>query len=163
MPAEIQTTEVLDAVRTCLGYGVTVDATDYTWQWMLEGPALRWIDEISGYPLITLEPDDSELTYSPGLIKVELPLTINVVISVAAIHSGDAPTPRVYQLVREVGEAALLQLAVAGHKLGTEWIDDRVVNRPGVDRRVTEIVYDRGLGVYKWNLTAIYFVSEVHA
>lgn len=136
---------LLDRIRTAIGVSTTVGLTVYTWQHKLEGPALRWLKEVTDYPLITLELGDTAIDPGASLDEAVVGVTIY-----AVIRPSTSPAARVYQVVRELGEQLLSDVMSAATRIAN-W---RHPLTWGVDTDTMEAedVYDQGLGVYKIEL-----------
>ncbi len=147
MAFALSTGDILDAVREAIGASLTVGTHTLTWTAKVEGPPLRWLGETSDYPLIILQPADTDNEDGPALLRLDLMLDVYVVIQTSnAGSSGIAPGT--YKTIRLVGEGVVGKIMDAGPHLGETWLARRFVSG-GVDYDTTEMMADHGLLVYR--------------
>lgn len=155
----LSTGEVLDAIRDAIGDTLTVGSHTLTWQKKPEGSPLRWLGELTDYPVIILQPADTDNRDSPSLLDLELPVDIYVVVQASNAGSSGIAAGT-YKTIRLVGEGVVGKLMDAGPQLGTDWLQ-RVFSSGGVDYDLTEAFADHGLLIYRARFTCRYFESEV--
>jgi hypothetical protein len=166
MSFELGTDDILSAMRTTVGESTTVgtapDTLTVTWQRKLEGPPLRWINDLSaGYPLLTLEPQDTTMEHGvPGANYNELDLVVllHAVIPTATL-TGSGAAATAYRVLRLVGEQLVNTLMDAGSALGTSFATRRVL-RFGIDYSLTEALFDKKLCVYSIECGFVYYEAE---
>lgn len=115
MPYTVAIGTLLDQIRTAIGASTTVNGTTYTWARMVEGPALRWMDEAGDYPLICLDVGDTDVVDGADKDTHETPVTIHAVIKPSL-----DPAARVFTVVRELGEKLLNDVMSATARIGNE-------------------------------------------
>ena len=166
MSFELGTDDILAAIRTTIGDTTTVgtapDTLTVTWQRKLEGPPLRWIEDLSaGYPMIVLEPQDTAMEAGvPGVNYNELDFVVLVhaVIPTATLTGSEAAATA-YRVLRLVGEKLVGTLMDAGDALGTTFASRRVP-RFGIDYALTESLFDKKLCLYTIEAAFTYHEQE---
>ena len=155
MPYTVDIGTLLDNVRTAIGATTTVDGTDYTWKRMVEGPPLRWMGAVTDYPLICIDPEETEVMDGAMRDEHETPVAVY-----AVIQPNLAPAARVYTVLRELGEQLINDLMSAADRIGNE----RRLIRYGVDDEVMGEgdFFDRGFGVYRIVLGVKCWVEDVN-
>lgn len=156
--AFLSTDSVLTAIRTGLGASVTVDTTTLTWTKKVEGPPLAWLEEKNDYPLIILEPQDTDIAEGTNLLQLSLPVDIHVVL-LASSAGNSGVSPAAYKTARLVGEAVVDKLMDAGPRLGTSWLERHPV-AAGVNYDLCERYNEHGLLVYSMQFNFRYFEAE---
>lgn len=158
-PFALSTGEVLDAIRDVIGDTLTIGTHTLTWQKKVEGSPLRWLSELTDYPVIILQPADTDNRDSPSLLDLELPVDLYVVIQ--ATNAGSSGIAAgTYKTIRLVGEGVVGKLMDAGPQLGTTWLQ-RTFSSGGVEYDLTEAYADHGLLIYRTRFTFRYFENEV--
>jgi len=161
-----QTEAALDALRTAIGAATTIgtapDHETFTWAWKLEGPPLRWLDSLSDYPVIILQPGDTEITGGPALAQCDLTVTLHIVIKASSAFTS-VQSNKIYELTRMVGEQVVSDIMDAGKALNTEWVSDRYLLSFGMNYPDTEEVFDDGLAIFGAALMIRYFLGETNA
>lgn len=159
MAFALSTDSLLSAIRTAIGDTLTVGDHTLTWTKKVEGPPLRWLSETTDYPLIILQPAETDNEDGPQLLDLRLPVDIFVVIQASnAGTSGIAPGT--YKTIRMVGEGVVAKLMNAGPTFGAFWLQRSFVSG-GVDYDMTEMLADHGVLVYKARFLFRYFEREV--
>jgi hypothetical protein len=128
---------------------------------MVEGEPLVFLaDEDTDYPLIVLQPHDTEAEDAQSLIKLEMPVDIHLALKASSAGpTGVAKT--VYKTARLIGEAVVAEVMDAGASMGgTSWLQRRLISC-GVDYETTEQYADHGLLIYKARFGFRYFNEEV--
>ena len=160
MAWSLSTETILDQIRDAIGTSTTVGSSTLTWKWKLEGPPLRWLAERSDYPAIVLEPGDTEGTPSTTQVILDLPVTIYVIVKVSRVREASPISAKVYEMVRQCGEAVLADIMDKGNKLGGSIVQDRDFVRAGVDYDTTDEVFDDGLAVYAMEIVFNYIEAN---
>lgn len=159
MTFALSTGETLDAIRTAIGTSLTVGTHTLTWQKKVEGPPLRWLGELTDYPVIILQPDDT--TGEDGASLVGLELQVNIYVAIQATNAGSSGIAAgTYKTIRLVGEGVVGKLMDAGPRLGTDWLQRRYVDG-GVDYNLTDELADHGLLIYRTRFSFKYYEAEV--
>ena len=157
----LSTDDALTALRAAIGASVTVGTTTLTWTQKVEGPPLRWLPDAASYPLIILQPQDTENADAASLLQLDLPVEVYVVVK-AASAGASGLAASAYKTIRLVGEKVVAAVMDAGPRLGTNWLERRFVSG-GVDYDLSEALNDHGLLVYKAVFALRYYESEVAA
>jgi len=158
---ETNTDEVLDAVRDAIGPTIVVGGKTITWQWMLEGPPLRWLSDVHDYPMVIIHPLVTASMMGGGnMYRMGLPIRVYLVAEFSSVVS--ATNTQIYTALRRMGEAVLAQVMNVGSRLATpDIVSDRIVSAFGVDYDLTDALAESRLGVYFFDLTVTYFAWEV--
>ena len=166
MSFELGTDDILAAIRTTIGESTTVgtepDTLTVTWKRKLEGPPLRWIEDLSaGYPMIVLEPQDTAMddgVPSVNYNELDLVVLVHAVVPTATLTGSEAAATA-YRVLRLVGETLVATLMDAGEALGTTFAVRRVT-RFGVDYDSTAALFDKKLCLYTIEAAFTYYEQE---
>jgi len=164
MSFEPATDDILGALRTTIGASTVIgeepDTVTVTWRRKLEGPPLRWIEELgTGYPMIVLEPGDTgmgEENPGPNLISLSLPVTVHAVVPTSVLV-GSAAAVTAYRVLRLIGEKLVGTIMDAGDGMGTDYIQDHRVPMFGINYPLTEEQFEKKLGVYSFQCEFLYY------
>ncbi len=158
MSFALSTGDVLDALRDAIGVALTIGDHTLTWTKKVEGPPLRWLDATADYPLIILQPADTDCEDGPALLDMRLPVDVFIVIQ-ATNAGATGIAPGTYKTIRLVGEGVVAKIMDAGPHLGETWLQRSLVNA-GVDYDLTEMLADHGLLIYRARFLCRYFERE---
>lgn len=158
MAWSLSTDNILAALRTAMGTGVTVGSKTFTWAYVAEGPLLRYLETAASYPMLVLVPEDTESRGGAKVLDLTCQVSVYVVLksAYAETHGVDAA---LYTAVRMVGEAVLAKVMDDGARQGTDWLRVRFL-RAGVVYDATEQYADKGLAVYGFTVEASYYQTE---
>ena len=155
----LSTDAILTAIRTAIGDTLTVSGTTLTWTKKVEGEPLRWLGATADYPLIILQPADTDADSGPKLLPLDL--QVDVVVALEATRAGSSGVaPAAYKTARVVGEGVVAKIMDAGPRIGTTWLQRRLISC-GVDYDLCEALNDHGLLVYRARFGFRYFEQEV--